>query len=343
MGTCYSKAGHEAGAQSKEKRPKEKKGEKNGHADSVKNHLVVPEIQKDLSDTIYTEDSHIPCPNIDNCLNKSQQTSLEKLTRDANKNIETKTFEDFVNKDECLAIETEWGENDFADARTALLSKHVDMDVPDGKVSASDSGIVVELSCKNCDRVDPYSDSFESRVELVDDVWNANKTDSETSPEKAGKYSDLCMGITDRRSQQINQVSEHSVSRSDVGGHEDSTKESVTSIDRLSEHSRVSEPDFDKIRLALHRPSSVGSPTDHRSFLDSSEASFEISSGLQQPEVMTMTMNGREVVIIDADLFSQIIDEIQILKMKLSQLTEVIQDGEEGEVGTSVSVLSSSA
>ena len=38
-----------------------------------------------------------------------------------------------------------------------------------------------------------------------------------------------------------------------------------------------------------------------------------------------MMMNGREVVVIDSELFSQILDEIQLLKMKLSQLTEVIE------------------
>ena len=38
-----------------------------------------------------------------------------------------------------------------------------------------------------------------------------------------------------------------------------------------------------------------------------------------------MNMNGREVVVIDSELFSQILDEIQFLKMKLSQLTEVIE------------------
>ena len=40
-----------------------------------------------------------------------------------------------------------------------------------------------------------------------------------------------------------------------------------------------------------------------------------------------MVMNGREVVVIDSELFSQILDEIQFLKMKLSQLTEVIEVG----------------
>jgi len=50
-----------------------------------------------------------------------------------------------------------------------------------------------------------------------------------------------------------------------------------------------------------------------------------MAGGIQQPEVTTMNMNGRDVVVIDADLFSQIIDELQNLKMKLSQLSEVIQ------------------
>ena len=43
-----------------------------------------------------------------------------------------------------------------------------------------------------------------------------------------------------------------------------------------------------------------------------------------------MNMNGREVVVIDSELFSQILDEIQFLKMKLSQLTEVIEVNVQG-------------
>ena len=62
----------------------------------------------------------------------------------------------------------------------------------------------------------------------------------------------------------------------------------------------------------------------HRSFHESGDTSYELAS-VQQPEVTTMIMNGREVVVIDSELFSQIIDEIQLLKMKLSQLTDVIQ------------------
>jgi nitrate reductase NapAB chaperone NapD len=59
--------------------------------------------------------------------------------------------------------------------------------------------------------------------------------------------------------------------------------------------------------------------------LNGSEESYDLSSAVSQPEVTTMTMNGRDVVVIDAELFSQIIDELQTLKMKLSQLNEVIQ------------------
>ena len=55
------------------------------------------------------------------------------------------------------------------------------------------------------------------------------------------------------------------------------------------------------------------------------ETSYELSSGTQQPEISMTTINGRDVVIVDAELFTQIIDEIQNLKMKLSHLTHVIQ------------------
>ena len=58
---------------------------------------------------------------------------------------------------------------------------------------------------------------------------------------------------------------------------------------------------------------------------DPTDTSYELPCLNHQPEITTMTMNGREVVVIDAELFSQITDEIQFLKMKLSQLTEVIQ------------------
>ena len=65
---------------------------------------------------------------------------------------------------------------------------------------------------------------------------------------------------------------------------------------------------------------SVGRPS------TAAETSYELPAvSLQQPEVMRMNMNGRDVVVVDADLFSQIIDEVQLLKMKLTHLTQVIQ------------------
>ncbi|XP_036361896.1 uncharacterized protein LOC115219086 isoform X4 [Octopus sinensis] len=42
-------------------------------------------------------------------------------------------------------------------------------------------------------------------------------------------------------------------------------------------------------------------------------------------EVTSFVVDGKEVVLIDADTFSQVMDEIALLKMKLGQLTSVIQ------------------
>ncbi|XP_052771793.1 uncharacterized protein LOC128211247 isoform X2 [Mya arenaria] len=351
MGTCYSKSGHEAGATSKDKRPKEKKGAKNGHVGPIKkHHLLVAEVQKDISDTVYTEDSHIAAPNIENCMNKSQQTSQDQLARDANRNIEYDGFvsvslPDNVDQNDCVVIDSTSPLlcNEAED--TPDRDKHEHLAMCDGKVSSSDSGIMVESSCKICDKLDECSEKHGTRLESVED-------EVEASCEKASgqsKAQSACLSTSYKHyNSHSNPPVVHRDSHSSAPSEhcqEGENKQSVASIDRLSERSKISESstDLDKIKLAIQRQSSVGTPTEHRSFLDTSDTSYELSSAIEQPEVTTMTMNGRDVVVIDADLFSQIIDEIQSLKMKLSQLTEVIQDGEEDESRPSISVLSSSA
>ncbi|XP_052771767.1 uncharacterized protein LOC128211247 isoform X1 [Mya arenaria] len=472
MGTCYSKSGHEAGATSKDKRPKEKKGAKNGHVGPIKkHHLLVAEVQKDISDTVYTEDSHIAAPNIENCMNKSQQTSQDQLARDANRNIEYDGFvsvslPDNVDQNDCVVIDSTSPLlcNEAED--TPDRDKHEHLAMCDGKVSSSDSGIMVESSCKICDKLDECSEKHGTRLESVEDEVEASceKASGQSKAQSAclstsykhynshsnppvvhrdshsSAPSEHCQGecqghlfisrsfvnkssesllkssikkghtktrgrkrLSWKSADRLNGIDSMSISldrtksmcssmlgddisllnaplatfdsvdfaigdsydiskllgdqnkvqyasdtfqfQFDFSGIEGENKQSVASIDRLSERSKISESstDLDKIKLAIQRQSSVGTPTEHRSFLDTSDTSYELSSAIEQPEVTTMTMNGRDVVVIDADLFSQIIDEIQSLKMKLSQLTEVIQDGEEDESRPSISVLSSSA
>ena len=57
-----------------------------------------------------------------------------------------------------------------------------------------------------------------------------------------------------------------------------------------------------------------------------SEASLDLSSAFQSlQDVKTMQMDGKEVVVIDAELYSQVMEELATLKYKLSQLTDLIQ------------------
>ena len=57
-----------------------------------------------------------------------------------------------------------------------------------------------------------------------------------------------------------------------------------------------------------------------------SEASLDLSSAFQSlQDVKTMQMDGKEVVVIDAELYSQVLEELATLKYKLSQLTDLIQ------------------
>lgn len=60
-----------------------------------------------------------------------------------------------------------------------------------------------------------------------------------------------------------------------------------------------------------------------------SEASLdlgELPSAFQSlQDVKTMQMDGKEVVVIDAELYQQVLEELATLKYKLSQLTDLIQ------------------
>lgn len=57
-----------------------------------------------------------------------------------------------------------------------------------------------------------------------------------------------------------------------------------------------------------------------------SEASLDLPSAFQSlQDVKTMQMDGKEVVVIDAELYSQVLEELATLKYKLSQLTDLIQ------------------
>lgn len=363
MGTCYSKSGQEIDLNS-EKKPKERKrgSQKNGHTGSIKNPRLVIDIpiQKDLSDTVYTEDSHICITDAANCINKSMQTSLNNLARDANKNIESLTGCEIIEQKDCVVIkdkintdQVDGTEDCVTENAQELQKDHLKhLELTDGKVSTSDSGIVVE-GCKSCDVVeqhecvaDDYSENFETRLDSLHDEetecgCKTMKTETAAHTQCSCNHS----GSIDNDSQRPVFSTEHSISCS---CNEVDNRESVASIDRLSESYRSTDSptDLDKIRLAI-RQSSLGSPTDNRSSIfDGSDTSYELSSAVTQPEVAMMTMNGREVVVIDAELFSQIIDEIQNLKMRLSQLTEVIQDADEEnseQKSAAVSILSSSA
>jgi len=183
MGACYSKSGAEAGEIGREKRPRDKKTAKNGHASGIKNPRLLVEVQKDVSDTVYTEDSHVAPGNIDDCINKSQQTSLDQLARDSLRNslrdsLRNAEHEGFT----VISSDTHDGRapevddeqpGDDADEHGCsgrLIAAGLRDNIPNGKVSASDSGIVVEHSSKPCDMADVYSEHFETRLDSVEDT-----------------------------------------------------------------------------------------------------------------------------------------------------------------------------
>ncbi|XP_045214992.2 uncharacterized protein LOC123565055 [Mercenaria mercenaria] len=358
MGACYSKSGQDVNPD-KDKRPRERKkgSQKNGHAGSFKNSRLVIDIpiQKDLSDTVYTEDSHVIVTDTTNCINKSQQTSLDHLTRDANKNIENLTGCEILEQNDLVVIndksaklKDEPSDSENAQKGFGEISKH--LNTRDGKVSASDSGIEVE-TCKSCesaeqkkDAKDEYSEKFETHLNPLENQTDTATSSVNVTEQEIKRSSYICSNSKICDSQRHRNVTDHS---NICSCHEGENRQSIASIDRLSESNKTNESttDLDKIRLAI-RQNSLGTPTEQRSFLDGSDISYDLPSTISQPEVTTMTMNGREVVVIDADLFSQIIDEIQNLKMKLSQLTEVIQDAEDEDVEgrtAAISILSSSA
>lgn len=190
MGTCYSKTGHDVPSD-REKRPREKKRDsyKNGHTNKLKHNQLVIDfpIQKDLSDTVYTEDSHVVQTDGENCINKSQQTSLDHLSKDANKNNEIGCSFETIEANECVVINCKNLENskcglDTDNKSRTEISKC--LSPLDGKVSISDSGIVVE-SFKGCDNTeksnyvcDGYSQDFEARVDsLAEDTNTAELND----------------------------------------------------------------------------------------------------------------------------------------------------------------------
>lgn len=57
-----------------------------------------------------------------------------------------------------------------------------------------------------------------------------------------------------------------------------------------------------------------------------SEASLELTSTFPRlQDVKTMQMDGKDMVVIDVETYSHIMEELAMLKMKLSQLTDFLQ------------------
>ena len=154
MGGCTSKTGHEVDSLYRDNRKpvdkhKKKSSVKNG---SVKKKYLDCEfpnnpgvVQNDLSDTVYTEDSHT-FHAVEDCINKSQQTSLDHLVKDlvkdANKNIESMTnYRTSSGNKLCNSDTLEASTNKSS---KSTLNNVENSDTCDGKVVASDSGIVVE-------------------------------------------------------------------------------------------------------------------------------------------------------------------------------------------------------
>ena len=150
MGGCTSKTGHEVDSLYRENRKpldkhKRKSGVKNG---SVKTKYLDCEfpnnpgvVQNDLSDTVYTEDSHT-FHAVEDCINKSQQTSLDLLVKDANKNIESLTS--YRTNSGTKLFNSDTFEASTSKSSKSTLNNVENLDTCDGKVVTSDSGIVVE-------------------------------------------------------------------------------------------------------------------------------------------------------------------------------------------------------
>lgn len=202
MGTCYSKTGQEID-QDSEKRPKERRkgSQKNGHSKSLKNPRLVIDIpiQRDLSDTVYTEDSHFCIADEANCINKSMQTSLNNLNRDANKNIEALTGCEIMEQSDCVVIndKSKWKSNNTPSAQDVQKEIVKNLELRDGKVSTSDSGIVVE-GCKSCEGVEENSEvndkcpeNLETRMDSFDQACENCGCESE-EPEHTGNAKCSC-------------------------------------------------------------------------------------------------------------------------------------------------------
>lgn len=91
---------------------------------------------------------------------------------------------------------------------------------------------------------------------------------------------------------------------------------SVQSTDRTSKDINIEEI----VKKQLSSQSLLGSREGESSSLAGSLLNFPPKS-----EVTSVVVDGKEVVLIDADTYSQVMDEIALLKTKLGQLTSVIQ------------------
>lgn len=373
MGSCYSKSAHGTSSMDKQKSPKEtKKGSlKNGHFRSKKDPKPLVEgsepVKIDVSDTLCIEEGIDKwTPNTEDCLNNCRPTSLSQTARDSNKNCEMANGFEVSEVDSCDVVDGKLSNADsyggVSAYNTCLMTEscHVILDrsklISDSgqvisnsdQVSTSDSGVVGK-SCSSCENSDVKNKQLEhintiAINNIVADVNNTGVDELITEAESLlGKtHSCFCSNsqINDASGQKSPE--DHS-SPNHIHGEcqELDSRQSLASIDRVCEpHQRPeSVTDLNKIKLVLQKQS-----LEQRSLLDCSENSFNLPASVrqQQPHVMTVTIDGREVVVIEADLFSQIIEEIHHLKMRLSQLTVVIQDADEdnmdvGVLGSSVS------
>ncbi|GAB1598044.1 uncharacterized protein LOC115219086 [Argonauta hians] len=102
---------------------------------------------------------------------------------------------------------------------------------------------------------------------------------------------------------------------------------------RIENKDRFSVQSTDNILLATRESKLqdlVKKQLSHQSLLGSREGDSSSAAGSllclpANSEVTSFVVDGKEVVLIDADIFSQVMDEIALLKMKLGQLTSVIQ------------------
>ncbi|XP_056017129.1 uncharacterized protein LOC125671779 isoform X5 [Ostrea edulis] len=285
MGACYSKSGHDADIAKK----------KSPHSKKHKTGIAV---------TIEYSPVRAPNHNEDRLSIFDNEEEDDKIVVESNGNVEGQCCSK-VSKDSNKVVLNTEGENGDIDGKCDLVtlqerSKEVktsDSDVIDKVVSASDSGVESLTAQEShhssqslCDKTKPYqtNDEVDTLVSQKNEIHENHETkDAEASAVPISPESLPCSPIR-----------QHLVSP-------DGVNLELTGSKRASQELRPRS--IMKVRF-------------------DSEASLELTSTFPRlQDVKTMQMDGKDMVVIDVETYSHIMEELAMLKMKLSQLTDFLQ------------------